>query len=108
MIRWIIGYVAMWWISTRVFVPVIEAIMIAISGHGRDDVLKIDDCRVNCANTRRSKYALNRLSNHNVVMDIVYLVFLIAIWPVEVLRMIFIDVPDAIEFYEAQQNKEGA
>ena len=51
---------------------------------------------------------LNRWKLNNNIGTLFWLIFHIATWPVEFVRCLFLDIPDAIEHYESLHNKEEA
>lgn len=58
-----------------------------------------------------TQFTIKRESKHNNDNTPKFIVvatgiFYTLVWPVEAIRMIFLDIPDAIEYYEAQQNNE--
>ena len=57
-------------------------------------------------NKLRMNDQLKRLRAKNVFGFIIWLIFIVITWPVEFMRAIFLDIPDAIKMYETQHGIE--
>lgn len=98
MIWWIIGYVLMGFIS-----GVLYGLYPGWIARGRDyDIEKFLDCILHFATEGEMKYVNE---NSSWVIIIAIGLFNTVFWPVKLIRMIFLYVPDAIEFYETHYVK---
>lgn len=104
MIWCILGYVFMGTIGHIFLTGVIGAIAAIKRGYYAD-LMEIVDY-IDHFNKLRMNDQLKRLRAENVFGFLVWLVFAVITWPVEFMRAIFLDIPDAIKMYETQHGIE--
>ena len=101
MIWYLIGYVAMAFISG----PLVTFYCIRMAKRRGYDAGEILTYMLQFHTEREAK---NVNDDTSWVIVISMCVFNTIFWPVKVLRMIFLDIPDSIEYYETQRIKEEA
>lgn len=104
MIWFIIGYVFMGVIGHLFLTGLICGIVAMKRGYYGCYIEFID--YVDHLSNVRMDEQLNRWYLNNDIGTLIWLAFHIATWPVEFVRCLFLDIPDAIEHYESQYNKE--
>lgn len=105
MIWYLIGYVAMGIWGSEFITGFVLGITLLKRGYVNNYGTALNSV-ICLMNDRTDKDVLERMADKNDIMAIVWIVFQVMTWPVELLRYIFIRIPDAIELYESQQ-KEG-
>lgn len=104
MIWWILGYVFMGTIGHLFLTGVIIGIAAIKRGY-RDNAMEIIEYVEHFSNTRRDE-SIIRFPIKNVFGYLIRLTFGIITWPVEFIRVIFLDIPDSIELYESRHGIE--
>lgn len=107
MIWYLIGYVLMGIFGADFVVGVILGVVAMKRGYLHDvDRLANDASNRSCE--RCTNNSFSKMLPKNMMGYIIWRAFYIMTWPVELLRNIFVDIPDAIEYYEAQQDGREA
>lgn len=104
MIWYLIGYVLMGIWGSDFIVGVILGIKLMMNGYYMD----FDDIShyvIRLGLDRSDNSVFGKMANKSNVVAVIWVAFQVMTWPVQFLRTIFLDIPDAIEFYETQQNK---
>ena len=107
MFWYLIGYVLMGIFGADFVVGVILGVVALRRGY-LDDVGRLANDASNRSWERCTNNAFSKMLPKNIMGYTVWRAFYIMTWPVELLRNIFIDSPDAIEYYEAQQDGREA
>lgn len=105
MIWWIIWYLLMGIIGSDFLAGFIIGIKTLVRDHyyEYDTIIQYT---TDLGEKRRDASVLGRLANKHDIMTVVWIAFAIMTWPVEFLRQVFLDHPNAIELYETQHFKE--
>lgn len=104
MIWYILGYMIIGTIGSLFLAGVIGGVVIIKRGYIDDDD-EIFEYMTHLSSTRWGEQR-TRIRINNVIGDLVWLLFLVTTWPVEFLRSIFLDIPEAIKMYESQHGIE--
>ena len=105
MIWCILGYVFMGTIGHIFLTGVIGGIVAIKRGYHGDDIMELVVSLSQFSDVRMDEQH-KRLHVKNAFGMIVWLIFYVATWPVEFMRELFLDIPDAIKMYETQHGIE--
>ena len=107
MIWYLIGWIVMGLWGADFIIGVILGLKLMIKGYFMD-FDKISDYVIRSGMDRLDDDVFCKFAHKNIVTCIIWAVFHSMTWPVELLRTIYLDIPDAIEYYEAQHDEKEA